>query len=182
MPAPISIWGMAHPHAQISPTPPSRGASRQARRRLSNRLAQVVDRSSALRIVMLRYQKINAGRGRVACETRSWLWGWRSSIASSANAEAPKRIGPDASPISASVSVPPGGRLVYISGTVPDAVDSNAPEGSVARFGDTEAQTRSVLRKVEAALDGAGPRPWRRRDDARLPGRATRASAWTSPE
>jgi enamine deaminase RidA (YjgF/YER057c/UK114 family) len=78
------------------------------------------------------------------------------SIASSASAEAPKRIGAEASPISASVSVPPGGRLVYISGTVPDAVDANAPEGSVARFGDTEAQTRSVLRKVEAALKDQG--------------------------
>lgn len=78
------------------------------------------------------------------------------SIASSAGAEAPKRIGADASPISASVSVPPGGRLVYISGTVPDAVDANAPEGSVARFGDTEAQTRSVLRKVESSLKEQG--------------------------
>jgi enamine deaminase RidA (YjgF/YER057c/UK114 family) len=71
-------------------------------------------------------------------------------------AEAPKRIGPDASPISTSVSVPPGSRLVYISGTVPDVVDANSPEGSVARFGDTEAQTRSVLRKVEAALAAQG--------------------------
>jgi enamine deaminase RidA (YjgF/YER057c/UK114 family) len=78
------------------------------------------------------------------------------SIASSAGAEAPKRIGADASPISASVSVPPGGRLVYISGTVPDAVDANAPEGSVARFGDTEAQTRSALRKVESSLKEQG--------------------------
>jgi enamine deaminase RidA (YjgF/YER057c/UK114 family) len=76
--------------------------------------------------------------------------------ASVALAEAPKRIGAEASPISASVSVPPGGRLVYISGTVPDAVDSKAPEGSVARFGDTEAQTRSVLRKVEASLKEQG--------------------------
>jgi len=75
---------------------------------------------------------------------------------SGAMAEAPKRIGPEASPISASVSVPPGGRLVYISGTVPDAVDPKAPEGSVARFGDTEAQTRSVLRKVEAGLKEQG--------------------------
>ena len=79
------------------------------------------------------------------------------SIAASAGA-ARRRSGsaPDASPISASVSVPPGGRLVYISGTVPDAVDANAPEGSVARFGDTEAQTRSVLKKVEAALAAQG--------------------------
>ena len=75
---------------------------------------------------------------------------------SGAMAEAPKRVGSDASPISTSVSVPPGGRLVYISGPVPDAVDAKEPEGSVARFGDTEAQTRSVLRKVEAALKDQG--------------------------
>jgi enamine deaminase RidA (YjgF/YER057c/UK114 family) len=76
--------------------------------------------------------------------------------ANGATAEAPKRIGSDASPISTSVSVPPGGRLVYISGTVPDALDPKAPEGSVARFGDTEAQTRSVLKKVEASLAAQG--------------------------
>ena len=71
-------------------------------------------------------------------------------------AEAPNRVGPDASPISTSVSVPAGGRLVYVSGTVPDVIDPNAPEGSVARYGDTEAQTRSVLKKVEAALVAQG--------------------------
>lgn len=71
-------------------------------------------------------------------------------------AEAPKRIGAEASPISTSVSVQPGGRLVYISGTVPDVIDPKAPEGSIARFGDTEVQTRSVLRKVEAALAAQG--------------------------
>jgi enamine deaminase RidA (YjgF/YER057c/UK114 family) len=79
-----------------------------------------------------------------------------SLAVSGTSAEAPKRIGPDTSPISTSVSVPPGGRLVYISGTVPDAVDAKAPEGSVARFGDTEAQTRSVLKKVEASLAAQG--------------------------
>jgi len=73
-------------------------------------------------------------------------------LGSAAVAEAPNRIGPSQSPISTSVSVPPGSRLVYVSGTVPDVVDAKAPEGSVARFGDTEAQTRSILRKVEAAL------------------------------
>lgn len=78
------------------------------------------------------------------------------SIASNVGAEVPKRIGADSSPISASVSVPPGGRLVYISGTVPDPVDSKAPEGSIARFGDTETQTRSVLKKIEAALAAQG--------------------------
>jgi enamine deaminase RidA (YjgF/YER057c/UK114 family) len=67
-------------------------------------------------------------------------------------ADAPHRIGSAQAPISTSVSVPIGSRLVYISGTVPDVVDPAAPEGSVARFGDTETQTRSVLKKVEAAL------------------------------
>lgn len=62
------------------------------------------------------------------------------------------RIGPAQSPISTSVSVPPGGRLVYVSGTVPDVADPAAPEGSVARFGDSEAQTRSILRKIQTAL------------------------------
>ena len=77
-------------------------------------------------------------------------------VATGAVAEPPKRIGPDASPISTSVSVPAGSRLVYISGTVPDVVDDKAPDGAPARYGDTEAQTRSVLRKVEAALAAQG--------------------------
>ena len=45
-----------------------------------------------------------------------------------------------------------GSRLVYVSGTVPDPVDPAAPAGSVQRYGDTAAQTRSVLRKIEAQL------------------------------
>jgi enamine deaminase RidA (YjgF/YER057c/UK114 family) len=63
-----------------------------------------------------------------------------------------RRIGPPQFPISSSVEVPPGNRLVYVSGTVPDALDASAPPGSVQRYGDTAAQTRSVLRKIEAEL------------------------------
>ena len=74
------------------------------------------------------------------------------ALATPALAEAPVRIAPSNAPIATSVSVPPGGRLVYISGTVPDVANSAAPEGSPERFGDTEAQTRSVLKKIEAAL------------------------------
>jgi enamine deaminase RidA (YjgF/YER057c/UK114 family) len=58
------------------------------------------------------------------------------------------RLGAPASPISSSVLVPPGYGLVYVSGTVPDVVDPAAPEASPARYGDTETQTRSVLRKI----------------------------------
>jgi enamine deaminase RidA (YjgF/YER057c/UK114 family) len=55
-------------------------------------------------------------------------------------------------PISASVELPAGSRIVYVSGSVPDPVDIAAPAGSVERFGNTEAQTRSVLKKIEAQL------------------------------
>ena len=63
-----------------------------------------------------------------------------------------RRLGPPDFPISASVELPPGSRLVYVSGTVPDVADPNAPQGSVQRFGDTATQTRSVLRRIEAQL------------------------------
>ena len=39
---------------------------------------------------------------------------------------------------------------------VPDPVDASAPAGSVARYGDTATQTRSVLRKIEAQLGQHG--------------------------
>ena len=63
-----------------------------------------------------------------------------------------RRVGAAQSPILSSVEVPAGSRLVYVSGTVPDPVDPSDPAGSVQRFGDTAAQTRSVLRKIEAEL------------------------------
>lgn len=78
------------------------------------------------------------------------------ALGSAANAAEIKRVGAGDFPIAASVEVPAGTRLVYISGTVPEAVDSKAAQGSVERFGDTEAQTRSVLRKIEQALKAHG--------------------------
>ena len=56
------------------------------------------------------------------------------------------------SPIASSMPVPEGWDVVYVSGTVPDPVDKDAPAGSVERFGDTETQTRSVLGKIEREL------------------------------
>lgn len=69
-----------------------------------------------------------------------------------AGAQEVQRLGPPDSPISASVELPQWSRLVYVSGTVPDPADANAPPGSVQRYGDTATQTRSVLRKIEAQL------------------------------
>lgn len=78
------------------------------------------------------------------------------ALAASASAQPVKRVGADAAPISASVEVPAGSRLVYVSGTVPDAVKPDAPAGSVERFGDTEAQTRSILAKIDKQLQQHG--------------------------
>lgn len=72
------------------------------------------------------------------------------------HAEAPKRMGAPEWPIASSVEVPVGSRLVYVSGQVPDVADAAAAEGSVERFGDTEAQTRSVIHKIENALKPHG--------------------------
>lgn len=72
------------------------------------------------------------------------------------HAEAPKRSGPPQSPIAASVEVPTGSRLVYVSGQVPEAVDPAAAQGSVERFGDTETQTRLVIKKIEGVLKQSG--------------------------
>src|SRR3712207_6743524 len=68
----------------------------------------------------------------------------------------PTRIGAAESPIASSVQLPAGYELIYVSGSVPDAVNPTAPQGSVERFGDTEAQTRSVLGKIERELGKHG--------------------------
>jgi enamine deaminase RidA (YjgF/YER057c/UK114 family) len=68
----------------------------------------------------------------------------------------PYRVAAEASPIASSVRVPPDSVLVYVSGTVPDAVRADAAQGSVERYGDTYTQTRSVLSKVERELAGHG--------------------------
>ena len=76
--------------------------------------------------------------------------------AATAQAQEVRRLGPAESPISASVEVPAGSRLVYVSGTVPDPADAAAPAGSVQRYGDTATQTRSILTKIQAQLGRHG--------------------------
>ena len=55
-------------------------------------------------------------------------------------------------PISQAVEIPADGTLVYLSGQVPAVIDETAEENTVAAFGDTEAQTVTVLEKIEAIL------------------------------
>lgn len=49
-----------------------------------------------------------------------------------------------------------GTTTVYLSGMVPRAVDETAPEGSIARFGDTRTQTVSVLDAIDETLKDLG--------------------------
>lgn len=55
-------------------------------------------------------------------------------------------------PISAAVEIPAGKSTIYLSGMVPPIADKDAPKGSVASYGNTEAQTVAVLKRIEAQL------------------------------
>jgi enamine deaminase RidA (YjgF/YER057c/UK114 family) len=59
-------------------------------------------------------------------------------------------------PISAAVEIPAGKTTVYLSGAVPRPIDAGAPKDSPAAYGDTKAQTISVLSQIEAQLKGMG--------------------------
>lgn len=55
-------------------------------------------------------------------------------------------------PISAAVEVPAGKSTVYLSGMVPPIANKDAPKGSVASYGNTQAQTVAVLKRIEEQL------------------------------
>lgn len=59
-------------------------------------------------------------------------------------------------PIAQAVTVPAGYKTIYLSGLLPDVADANAPKGSIESYGNTEVQTDSVLKKIEAALKQEG--------------------------
>jgi enamine deaminase RidA (YjgF/YER057c/UK114 family) len=59
-------------------------------------------------------------------------------------------------PIAAAVEVPAGKATVYVSGKVPAVVDASAPKGSAAAYGDTKAQTISVLSQIKQQLESIG--------------------------
>ena len=48
-------------------------------------------------------------------------------------------------PISQTVTVPASASLIFVSGTLPDLADTNAPAGTPAAYGNTEVQTVSVF-------------------------------------
>ena len=55
-------------------------------------------------------------------------------------------------PILMAAEIPATTQLVYLSGTVPQVVNEEAPRNSMEAFGDTKAQTVSTLQSIEAKL------------------------------
>jgi enamine deaminase RidA (YjgF/YER057c/UK114 family) len=59
-------------------------------------------------------------------------------------------------PISAAVTVRGDLDTVYLSGATASVINKDAPKGSVASYGDTEAQTMSVLTSIKGTLAKLG--------------------------
>ncbi|HZV64034.1 MAG TPA: RidA family protein [Telluria sp.] len=78
--------------------------------------------------------------------------------AASAHADDIKRnVAPGGTiPIARAVSVPANTRLVFLSGNLADVSNPDAPKGSYEAYGDTQTQTLSVLKKIEALLASEG--------------------------
>ncbi|WP_350023704.1 RidA family protein [Pseudomonas protegens] len=60
------------------------------------------------------------------------------------------------SPILQSVTLPANSEVTYLSGLLPDPVDPKASKEQIHTEGNTEAQARVVLRKVETILASQG--------------------------
>ena len=59
-------------------------------------------------------------------------------------------------PIATSVMVPAGADMLFVSGTLADVANTTRAAGSIERFGDTAAQTKSVFDKISKELAAAG--------------------------
>ncbi|WP_332876229.1 RidA family protein [Massilia sp. S19_KUP03_FR1] len=59
-------------------------------------------------------------------------------------------------PISLTVAVPANTRLVFVSGTLADVANPDAPKGSIEAYGNTQTQTTSILQKIDKLLAAEG--------------------------
>lgn len=59
-------------------------------------------------------------------------------------------------PIALAIEIPADAQVVNLSGAVPSVIDKKADPSSVTAYGDTEAQTVSVLKTIEANLKSLG--------------------------
>ncbi len=81
--------------------------------------------------------------------------GLLATLATPAQAEPVTRKQTDASPIASSATVPPGSTLYFLSGAVGAPIDPKVTDTPDA-YGDTEAQTFSILTKMKAQLADLG--------------------------
>ena len=64
--------------------------------------------------------------------------------------------GGSSSPISSGVIIPPGRASIWVSGTVPPVLKTDAPAGSRERYGDTRTQAAGILKSIETQLTARG--------------------------
>ncbi|WP_115049879.1 RidA family protein [Xanthomonas arboricola] len=82
---------------------------------------------------------------------------WSAGLAAAHAAEVIRHKIPNSDfPIAAAVEIPAGKATVYVSGKVPAVVDASAPKDSIAAYGDTKAQTVSVLNQIKQQLAALG--------------------------
>ena len=79
-----------------------------------------------------------------------------SATAAQAAAPSVVRTGAPEAPIAATVEVPGGSDLIYLSGMLPPVADPNAPPGTPAAYGDTTTQTVNLFKHMQAALAEKG--------------------------
>ncbi|HLQ86302.1 MAG TPA: RidA family protein [Salinisphaeraceae bacterium] len=59
-------------------------------------------------------------------------------------------------PVAEGVEVGPDATVLYLSGNVPPVVDESADDQTTAAYGNTETQTRNVLKAIAGKLDALG--------------------------
>jgi enamine deaminase RidA (YjgF/YER057c/UK114 family) len=79
-------------------------------------------------------------------------------LPATAHAEDIKRVSSatSKSPISTTVVVPAGSRIVFLSGNLADVANPAAPAGSIEAYGNTNTQVISILKKFEKLLAAEG--------------------------
>jgi enamine deaminase RidA (YjgF/YER057c/UK114 family) len=66
------------------------------------------------------------------------------------------RTGAPTAPIAATVEVPGGSDMIYLSGMLPPVADLNAPPGTPAAYGDTTTQTVNLFKHMQDVLKEKG--------------------------
>lgn len=88
----------------------------------------------------------------LAAAAASLALGASAAQAKSAPKPVIERTGQPTGVISSTALIPPGSKILYISGTTPSPPDPAKPD----ELGDTATQTQSVLSKIKTQLEGMG--------------------------